>query len=108
VASKPAVAFEERSEQTDVLHVVNAAAVVLNATCQRTDLEARFTFMFNALPQLNLNLSLLLARGLESLLKPLVEQAQWFVALNDNRTTSAEKDQNDALMTTLPPSTLLH
>jgi hypothetical protein len=48
------------------------------------------------------------ARGLESLLNPLVEQAQWFVALNDNRTTSAEKDQNDALMTTLPPSTLLH
>jgi hypothetical protein len=108
VASKPAVAFAEHSEQTDVLHVVNAAAVVLNATCQRTDLEARFTFMFNALPQLNLNLSLLLARGLESLLKPLVEQAQWFVPLNDNRTTSAEKDQNDALMTTLPPSTLLH
>lgn len=101
-------AFAEESLQGGASKAEVKAALVLNATCRRSDLEASFTLLCEGSPQLNLNLSLVLAKGLEKLLWPVVEKAQWFVALSPASAVSNAQTSEDPLFTTLPPPTLLH
>ena len=109
VAPQTPIALEEHPAQESTAKANAGAALVLNATCRRTNLEARFNFACAGSLELNLNLSLGLAKGLEKLLWPVVEQAQWFVALNAKSAVSAEQTSEDPLFfTTLPPPTLLH
>lgn len=108
VAPQTPIAFEDHPREDSPSKAAVAAALVLNANCRRSDLEASFTFLCNGSPQLNLNLSLVLAKGLEKLLWPVVEKAQWFVALSPGSTVSNEQSSEDPLFTTLPTSTLIH
>ena len=109
VAPQTPIAFEDHPREDSPSKAAVAAALVLNANCRRSDLEASFTFACAGSLELNLNLSLGLAKGLEKLLWPIVEQAQWFVALNAKSAVSAEQTSEDPLFfTTLPPPTLLH
>ena len=97
VAPQTPIALEEHPAQDSTARANAGAALVLNATCRRTNLEASFTFACAGSLELNLNLSLGLAKGLEKLLWPIVEQAQWFVALNAKSAVSAEQTSEDPL-----------
>ena len=108
VAAQTPIAFEERPVQGSASKADSGAALILNATCQRTDLAISFTFVCAASPQLDLNLSLVLAKGLEKLLWPVVEQAQWFVAFSPQLAASNGQASDDPLLTTLPTSRLIH
>lgn len=101
-------AFAEESLQGGTSKAEVKAALVLNATCRRSELEASFTLLCDGSPQLNLNLSLVLAKGLEKLLWPVVEKAQWFVALSPTLSVSKAQTSEDPLFTTVPPSALIH
>jgi len=108
VAPQTPIALEERPAQDSTSRANDGAALVLNASCRRTNLEAGFTFVCDGSLELNLNLSLVLAKGLEKLLWPIVEQAQWFVALRPQSAASIEQTPQDPLFATLSTSTLIH
>jgi|GEM_PF-4070231 hypothetical protein len=75
--------------------------LIENAECQRTRTEARFIFFARDVGQINVNLSAGLAKGLEALLFPLVNQAGWFTPLIAQTQRRSEQDVDGMTSTVL-------
>ena len=70
--------------------------LVENAECQRSRTDVRFIFFSRDANQVNLNLSSVLAKGLEALLLPLVNQAGWFIPLSNRLDRQPDADAGGA------------
>lgn len=75
--------------------------LVENAECQRSRTDVRFIFFSRDANQVNLNLSSVLAKGLEVLLLPLVNQAGWFIPLSNRLDRQPDADVGGVASTIL-------
>lgn len=75
--------------------------LVENAECQRSRTDVRFIFFSRDANQVNLNLSSVLAKGLEALLLPLVNQAGWFIPLSNRLDRQPDPDVGGVASTIL-------
>lgn len=75
--------------------------LVENAECQRSRTDVRFIFFSRDANQVNLNLSSVLAKGLEALLLPLVNQAGWFIPLSNRLDRQPDADVGGVASTIL-------
>ncbi len=75
--------------------------LVENAECQRCRTDVRFIFLSRDANQVNLNLSSVLAKGLEALLLPLVNQAGWFIPLASRLDRQPDQDSDGVVSTVL-------
>ncbi len=75
--------------------------LVENAECQRSRTDVRFIFFSRDANQVNLNLSSVLAKGLEALLLPLVNQAGWFTPLSNRLDRQPDADVGGVASTIL-------
>lgn len=75
--------------------------LVENAECQRSRTDVRFIFFSRDANQVNLNLSSVLAKGLEALLLPLVNQAGWFIPLSNRLDRQPDTDVGGVASTIL-------
>ena len=75
--------------------------LVENAECQRSRTDVHFIFFLRDVNQVSVNLSSVLAKGLEALLLPLVDQAGWFVPLASRVVRQPDQDSAEVVSTVL-------
>ncbi len=98
---EPLASTEEGADPKPLCVRDERPLLIENAECQRTRTEARFIFFARDVGQVNVNLSAGLAKGLESLLFPLVNQAGWFTSLTTQAQRRSEQDSDGMTSTVL-------
>lgn len=88
--------FEERSPEGSLLDKGYEPALILNASCTRTDEGLTFTLFVEDAQPMNLNLTEALATGIYQLLLNVVKRAQWFEGFVEK----SKEETNQAAMPT--------